>query len=217
MALRIAMAHLSFADGDAHGTDVVRVKAAGLEVVTMGESNPRAPSPGHRTIRLDDASSGRYLEVTVTGGRVVGATCVGAGQVGADLVAAYTRRTPVPADPAYLLLRPIGPGATVAGDPTAMPDRTTVCRCNGVTKRDIVASWRDGATSVADVAARTRATTGCGGCKETVAGLVDWLAESDPAQFSRRGRGLGENSVTPSKHAVTAGKSLVHPAETLPG
>jgi assimilatory nitrate reductase electron transfer subunit len=62
-----------------------------------------------------------------------------------------------------------------------MPDRATVCRCNGVTKGEIVACWHDGAREVADVARRTRATTGCGGCTEAVCGIVDWLARSAPA------------------------------------
>ncbi|NTW42352.1 MAG: NAD(P)/FAD-dependent oxidoreductase, partial [Cellulomonadaceae bacterium] len=118
----------------------------------------------------------------VRDGVVVGATCVGAGGVGADLVTAYTRRTPAPTDPAHLLVRAARGAAEVADEPspTLMPDRATVCRCNGVTKGDVVGSWRAGATSVEDVARATRATTGCGGCTDAVCGLVDWLRRSDP-------------------------------------
>lgn len=164
------------------GTDVVRLKAAGLDVVTMGVCGARrALDPSHRTVRLSDPSAGRHVEVVVAGGVVVGATCVGAPQIGADLTAAYTRRTPVPADPAYLLLQPVASATTTASDPTHMPDRTTVCRCNSVTKAAIVEAWHGGARSVADVAAATRATTGCGGCTDVVCGLVDWLGAADPA------------------------------------
>ena len=63
-----------------------------------------------------------------------------------------------------------------------MPDRAVVCRCNGVTKGDIVGCWRHGGRTVDDVAASTRATTGCGGCKDAVCGIVDWLRRSDPDQ-----------------------------------
>ncbi|MEP7762747.1 FAD-dependent oxidoreductase [Sanguibacter sp. 25GB23B1] len=169
------------------GTDVVRLKAAGLDVVSMGTCGARrTPSPGERTVRLSDPDAGRHVEVTVAGGLVVGATCVGAPQIGADLTAAYTRRTPVPADPAYLLLQPVASAAATATDPTHMPDRTTVCRCNGVSKGDIVACFHGGATTVADVAKATRATTGCGGCTQVVCGLVDWLSASTP--------GTGESS-----------------------
>ncbi|WP_265520114.1 FAD-dependent oxidoreductase [Oerskovia flava] len=188
----------------APGTDVVRLKAVGLEVVTMGVCGARRDhDPAHRTLALNDPASGRYVEVVVAGGYLVGATCVGAPDVGADLTATYSRRTPVPADPAHLLLRPVAQAPAPAATPTHMPDRTTVCTCNGVTKGDIVGSWREGARTVADVASATRATTGCGGCKDVVCGLVDWLASADPDQSSQPGGGARENNVTtgqPERH-----------------
>ncbi|KZM77740.1 FAD-dependent oxidoreductase [Cellulosimicrobium sp. I38E] len=165
------------------GTDVVRVKAAGLEIVTMGVCGERrTPDPAQRSVTLSDPASGRHVEVVVADGLLVGATCVGAPEVGADLTATYTRRVPVPVDPAHLLLRPVAQAPAPASSPTHMPDRTTVCTCNGVTKGDVVGCWHDGARSVDDVARATRATTGCGGCKEVVCGLVDWLAKADPDQ-----------------------------------
>ncbi|WP_454728373.1 FAD-dependent oxidoreductase [Cellulosimicrobium protaetiae] len=165
------------------GTDVVRVKAAELEIVTMGVCGERrTPDPAHRSVTLSDPASGRHVEVVVADGLLVGATCVGAPEVGADLTATYTRRVPVPADPAHLLLRPVAQAPAPASSPTHMPDRTTVCTCNGVTKGDVVGCWHDGARSVDDVARATRATTGCGGCKDVVCGLVDWLAQADPEQ-----------------------------------
>ena len=160
-------------------TDVVRVKAHGIEVVTMGTPSLAAGRPAHRAVRLSDPSTGRHVEVVVAGGVVVAATCVGAGPVAADLTAAYTRRTPVPADPAQLLLRPVrGAGAEPEPSVTLMPDRATVCRCNGVTKGELTRSWRDGARSLAEVVRATRATTGCGGCTDAVCGLLEWLADS---------------------------------------
>lgn len=165
----------------AGGTDVVRLKAHGLDVLTMGVCGPtRAGAESQRVLQLSDPVAGRHLEIVVEDGRLVGATCIGAGSVGADLTAAYTRGTPVPIDPAHLLLRPVQGTATPASSPTHMPDRTTVCSCNGVTKKSIVTCWRNGADTVADVARATKATTGCGGCKDVVGGLLEWLASTDP-------------------------------------
>ena len=83
------------APGPGGGTDVVRLKADGLDVVTMGVCGSRTEDdPAQRTLRLSDPDEGRHVEVVVAGGVLVGATCVGAGQVAADLVAAYTRRSP---------------------------------------------------------------------------------------------------------------------------
>ncbi|MBI9115720.1 FAD-dependent oxidoreductase [Sanguibacter suaedae] len=170
-------------DEASRGTDVVRLKAAGLDVVTMGVCGARrTPQPGARTVSLSDPDAGRHVEVVVADGFVVGATCVGAPQLGADLTAAYTRRTPVPADPAHLLVQPVATATVAASDPTHMPDRTTVCRCNGVSKGDIVGCWQHGARSVEDIAKATRATTGCGGCKDLVCGIADWLTASTPAE-----------------------------------
>jgi len=173
-----AAADLTADAGPSGGVDVVRLKAHGLEVVTMGV---RGGGPGRRAVQLSDPASGRYVEVVVAGGVVVGATCVGAGVVAADLTTAYTRRTPAPSDPAHLLVR-APQGSSAAGEPSAtlMPDRAVVCRCNGVTKRDLVASWRAGARTVADVERATRATTGCGGCADAVCGLLEWLAPGAP-------------------------------------
>ena len=72
-----------------------------------------------------------------------------------------------------------------------------------MTKAGITACVRDGATSVAEVAAATRATTGCGGCHDDVCALLDWLA---PAT-SPEGAGTGENHVTKGKH-------MIHSTET---
>ena len=116
------------------GTDVVKVKGVGLDVVAMGVCGPLT---GGRRVRLSDPEGGRHIEVVVADGRVIGATCVGAGPVAADLVAAYTRGTPAPTDPAQLLVRPVAGTAVPAASPTMMPDRAVVCRCNGVTKGDI--------------------------------------------------------------------------------
>jgi len=95
------------------------------------------------------------------------------------LSVAFDRRTPLPVDPLALLL-PAG-RVEESLSPVRMPGTTTVCRCNGVSKKEIVSAWEAGADTVDAVAAATRATTGCGGCTEVVCGLVDWLGESDPA------------------------------------
>lgn len=167
---------------DTRGTDVVKVKAGALSVTTMGVCGPSRPNGlTQRAVRLADPRAGRYIEVVVSDGILVGATCVGDPRVAADLTAAYTRRTPVPMDPAFLLLTPVMQTAAPASSPEHMPDDAVVCRCNGVTKGAIVESCGSGAHTVEEVVRETRATTGCGSCKDAVCGLVDWLKESKEA------------------------------------
>ena len=168
---------------ETRGTDVVKVKAGALSVVAMGACGTgRSPAPGERAVRLADPAAGRWVEAVVADGALVGATCVGDARVAADLTAAYTRRTPVPADPAFLLLTPVAPATAPATSPEHMPDDAVVCRCNGVTKHDIACAVDDGARDVPAVARATRATTGCGGCADAVGGLCGWLARSRAAE-----------------------------------
>jgi assimilatory nitrate reductase electron transfer subunit len=165
--------------------EVVRIKAHGLDVVTMGSTSSTG-SDGRRirVLTLDDPESRRYVRVAIDDGRVVGATCVGAGTVAVDLLSAFDRGSALPVDPALLMVN-MSRGESAASDsangsPTRMPDDATVCRCNGVPKRAVVAAWQTGARDVAAVAEQTRATTGCGGCAPVVDGLLDWLRASTP-------------------------------------
>ncbi|MBL0887175.1 FAD-dependent oxidoreductase [Myceligenerans indicum] len=164
---------------ETRGTDVVKVKAGDLSIVSMGAAGlGRAPLAGERAVRLADPAAGRFVEAVVADGVLVGATCVGDARVAADLTAAYTRRTPVPVDPAFLLLTPIMPTAAPVDSPEHMPDDAVVCRCNGVTKGEIADCCAEGRDSLEEIAAETRATTGCGSCKEAVCGIAAWAKSS---------------------------------------
>jgi assimilatory nitrate reductase electron transfer subunit len=161
----------------------VRLKAAGVDLVTMGV-RASAARDTDRVVTLSDPGGRRHVDLVLRRDErgddtLVGVTSLGAADVSASLSVAFDRRTPLPVDP-LLLLVPEG-RAERSASPVRMPGATTVCRCNGVSKKDIVSAWEAGAETVDAVADATRATTGCGGCKEVVCGLVDWLNESDPA------------------------------------
>jgi assimilatory nitrate reductase electron transfer subunit len=76
-----------------------------------------------------------------------------------------------------------------------LPGRATICQCNGVSKSAICTAWQDGARSVAEVARRTRATTGCGTCRDAVDGIVTWLADSDTDELADTRANTGANTV----------------------
>lgn len=144
--------------------EVIRLKATGLDVVALG----RLPEGDEaRLISLVDRQGRRSLQVAIAGQRIVAAVLVGAGSVAADLTVAYEKRTPVPDDPALLLV-----GRAALLTPAQEDDETTACTCNQVSRGVIVAACRAGAHTVAEVACATRATTGCGGCLGTVSALV---------------------------------------------
>lgn len=167
----------------------VKLKAVGVDLVTMGVR----PSQAHdhdRVLTLSDHGAGdgggRHVDLVLRRNErgddeLVGVTCLGFPDVSAALTLAYDRRTPLPLDPLALLVPSSVAGVGPTPSPMRMPGSTTVCRCTGVTKKQIVGAWEGGASTVEAVAGATRATTGCGGCTEVVCGLVDWLNASDPA------------------------------------
>lgn len=156
-------------------SDVVRVKAPGMAMVAMGVCGDFDRSdPRYRVLSLKDPDGARYVEVVVSGGRLVGATCMGDPDVAATLSALYTRHMSVPSDPAQLMIRALtGSAASVSKEPADLDDGDRVCNCNTVTAGAIRHALADGCSTVKDVAAATRATTGCGDCTVVVQGLID--------------------------------------------
>lgn len=157
----------------------MRLKAVGLSVVTMGLRASTADLDD-RVVTLSDRHVRRHVELVARGDTLVGVTCVGAPDLAAHLSTQFDRPGMLPTDPMHLLMGTSGGGASESESPTAMPAATTVCRCNGVTKGDLVHAWDGGATTVETLAEATLATTGCGGCTTLVCGIVDWLHRSDP-------------------------------------
>lgn len=185
---RRLVTRLSRADGGpgADGTtDVVRVKAVGLSMVSMGLSGDfDREDPRYRVLSLKDPERGRYVEVVVAGGLLVGATCLGDAEVGATLSALYTRSMPVPEDPALLMVRALaggGPGV-VSRAPADLEDGDRVCSCNSVSAGAVRAAVHGGCRTAVEVSRRTRASTGCGDCRSTVEALVAATASEQGSQ-----------------------------------
>ncbi|SEI97293.1 FAD-dependent oxidoreductase [Demequina mangrovi] len=165
---------------DTDTTNVVRVKATGLDVVTMGLSGKFDHGERDlRAVRLSDPAIGRFVEVVVSHGLLVGATVVGDKACATELQALYTRMLPVPSDPAHLIVRPVPGAGPARKNVTEMDDDDTVCQCNGVSKGRICAAIADGCDSLQDVSRATRASTGCGDCKPQVKELLAASAASD--------------------------------------
>jgi assimilatory nitrate reductase electron transfer subunit len=172
----------------------MRLKAVGMSVVTMGLRSSTA-RPDDRVVSLSDRAACRHVELVTRGDTLVGVTCVGSPELASYLSTQYDRPGMLPADPLQLLMGASAPAAVESASPTTMPATTTVCRCNGVTKGDLVHAWDGGATTVEQLAGATLATTGCGGCTKLVCGIADWLQATDPAPASQVADGARETNV----------------------
>ena len=186
-ALAQSLARSETAEAPVVAGAAMRLKAVGMSVVTMGLRSSTA-ADDDRVVTMTDRRERRHVELVVRGDALVGMTCVGAPDLAAHLSTQLDRPGMLPADPLQLLVGVAGAAPTESASPTAMPASTTVCRCNGVTKGDLVHAWDAGATTVDELAEATLATTGCGGCTSLVCGLVDWLRTTDPPAAGLEGR-----------------------------
>lgn len=147
---------------------VTRLKAMDLEVAAMGEVGPDLHDDEAQVVVVADPTRHVYKKLVVRDGRLAGALLVGDLATVGPVTQHFDRQTPLPADLVSLLVPPRRAEAVVA-------DEDTVCTCNAVTAGQIRGS---GCRTVAEVALKTRATTGCGTCTSAVAKL---LAPAAPA------------------------------------
>jgi NAD(P)H-nitrite reductase large subunit len=161
---------------------VTRLKAMDLEVAAMGET---APEPADSTAGLEvlafcDPTRHVYKKLVVRDGVVTGALLLGDLTTAGVVTQAFDRGRPLPADRLHLLFA--GIGSVPAVDAASLADDAVVCTCNAVTAG---ALRRIGCRTVEQAADATRATTGCGSCKDSVRALLE-AAAPGPALVPER-------------------------------
>ncbi|NUW44161.1 FAD-dependent oxidoreductase [Nonomuraea rhodomycinica] len=156
---------------------VTRLKAKSVELAAMGET--QLTEEHAEVVRFSHRARGTYRKLVIRDGRLVGAILLGESDAVGTLTQLFDRGGTLPGDRAGLLFPGLSSAAHVADSPTLMPDAARVCQCNNVTKGQIRACWEAGARDVAGIAAATRATTGCGTCRDAVEGIVGWLCEQE--------------------------------------
>jgi len=157
------------------GTTVVtRLKARDIDLAALGDVHVDLDCPDHEVLCFQDPARGRYAKLVLRNDFVTGAILIGAPDAAATITQLYDRGLAAPTDRLALLLgRALTP--EVASSPADLPASAVICKCNTVSKGQLVTAYRGGATSVSALADSTRATTGCGGCKDAVCGLLEWL------------------------------------------
>ncbi|MBT2441202.1 NAD(P)/FAD-dependent oxidoreductase [Streptomyces sp. ISL-36] len=148
---------------------LLRPRVPGLDIASVGTWGwPGAgPATGpDEVVTFSDPARGRYARIEIRGERIARAVLVGLPEGIAAVGQLSATGRPVPADRLALLLG--GRAEEPGDDPAAMADEAVLCHCNNVSKGTVVRAWQDGARELTALAAATRATTGCGGCAETV-------------------------------------------------
>ena len=137
---------------------VARLRATGLDVAVLGDP---LEAQGE-VVEVSNPVVGSHRRLVVRDGVVVAATLVGdLSRVGL-ITQHFDRRT---------VLGPAEPGALLMPDRPPLPHvlaaDAEICACAGVSATEIRRC-----TSLAEVRETTRATTGCGGCADTVRQLL---------------------------------------------
>jgi assimilatory nitrate reductase electron transfer subunit len=159
---------------------VVRLKARDVDLAALGDVHATVDDADAEVVQVHDPARGRYAKLVLRGDRVAGAIVLGVPDAAATIVQLYDSGALAPSDRLALLLGRALPGAPNAASPGDLPASAVLCRCNTVTKGALVSAWKDGACDVAGLVGATRATTGCGGCKDAVKDLAAWLNAADP-------------------------------------
>ncbi|MGP4014953.1 FAD-dependent oxidoreductase [Saccharopolyspora sp. 5N708] len=160
------------------GTPVLtRLKTKEIDLASLGEALTEVTDDTAEVLSLSDPKRGRYAKLVLRDDRVTGAILLGWPNAAATITQLYDRGIPVPEDRLGLLLGRTTPSGA-ASSPAEQPASAKVCQCNSVTKGRLIEAFRDGATTVSELATATRATTGCGGCTDAVRGIADWLAST---------------------------------------
>jgi nitrite reductase (NADH) large subunit len=149
----------------------VRLKVAGVDVATMGTTDPELETDD--VLEVVEQRRNSYRKLIMRDGKLVGAMLVGNTAAAASLVQMFDRADPMPADPLEALC------PTMVASPAAAGDRL-VCTCHKVTQAGIQEAIAAGCASVEAVGGATRAGTGCGSCKNEVARLVSRHALTRP-------------------------------------
>jgi len=150
-----------------------KLKVMGVELAVMGLKGPERTDD--EFLQFCEPKRGVYKTVVVRDGRLVGASLLGDVSKVSFLTQAFDRATALPEERLSLLFDLGTPevGVGIA----ELADDAQVCNCNGVAKGAITACVASGRRSIKAVMDATRAGSGCGACRDMVAGIVDWACE----------------------------------------
>ena len=172
-----------------------KLKVMGVELAVMGLKEPEREDD--EFLQFCEPKRGVYKTIVIRDDRLVGASLLGDVSKVAFLIQAFDRATPLPEERLSLLFDLGTPPAGVGI--AELSDDAQVCNCNGVDKATITQCVAGGRRSLKAVMDATRAGTGCGACKDLVAGIVEGACEGDTEE-------------DPSAHYYVPGVPLTKPA-----
>ena len=152
-----------------------KLKLSGIDVASFGDALNE--NKEGESIVYENKFQGIYKKIIVSkdGKKLLGGILVGDANDYNMLHQIFLNGMAIPENPEDLILGSRGGEGASFGSVLDLPDTAVVCSCEGVTKGAICCKVEEGIDTLKGLAAETKATTGCGGCKPMV---VDILNES---------------------------------------
>jgi nitrite reductase (NADH) large subunit len=155
-----------------------KLKLIGVDVASFGE--PFMPSSKGHSVIFENKTQHLYkrINVSLDGKKLLGGILIGDATDYNMLHQVYLNDMAIPEDPSELIL-PIREGSSSFGSVLDLPDTAQVCSCESLSKGAICGSITEGGcNNLSEVIVKTKATTGCGGCKPMVVDLVNETLKS---------------------------------------
>ena len=156
-----------------------QLKLIGTDVASFG-----APFADHDTVTpivYQNKSVGVYkrINVDVASNRLIGGIMVGDTSDYNALLQLFLNEMKLPDNPEALIMPGTGGQSSPFGSVLDLPDTAQICSCESISKGEICHPIERGeCKNVSDLIGKTRATTGCGGCKPMVVDLVNETLKS---------------------------------------
>jgi nitrite reductase (NADH) large subunit len=162
---RIAAKALAGEAASFAGADMsTKLKLMGVDVASIGDAHGK--TPGSRSFRYADERRQVYKKIVVSdcGKKLLGAVMVGDANEYGTLLQMMLNGIELPEAPEFMILPQADGSAKPALGVEALPEGAQICSCNNVSKAQICAAVREGATTIASLKSATCAGTSCGGC-----------------------------------------------------
>ena len=185
---RVAARHIAGqADTAFAGADMsTKLKLMGVDVASIGDAQGRTPHC--RSYQYIDERKQIYKKIVVSedGKQLLGAVLVGNADEYGTLLQMAHNGIALPEEPEFLIL-PSSDGKAKPGlGVEALPDTAQICSCNNVSKGRICAAVGEGACTIAEMKACTKAGATCGGC-------VPLVTQVMKAEMSKRGMAVNNH------------------------
>ncbi len=185
---RVAARHIAGqADAAFAGADMsTKLKLMGVDVASIGDAQGRTPHC--RSYQYIDERKQIYKKIVVSedGKKLLGAVLVGNADEYGTLLQMALNGIALPEEPEFLIL-PSSDGKAKPGlGVEALPDSAQICSCNSVSKGRICEAVGEGACTIAEMKACTKAGATCGGC-------VPLVTQVMKAEMAKRGMAVNNH------------------------